>query len=103
LVNPPLPGSEQFSLQQRRAIDTCGAFAADLAFLQQRGIFLSAKDPSSALAPIAPPARAMRRVRLKARFSITGELYLAGRTAVKITLLSVLRQFELSNYAEGVR
>lgn len=83
-VPDPLPGSEQFNLQQSRAIETSGASATDRAFLQQRGIFPSTDDPSSALAPAAPPTRAMRITRLKARFSITDELYLAGRTAVKI-------------------
>ena len=70
VLDPLLPGSEQFSLQQRRAIETSGAWAVDLAFLQQRGIFLSAQDPSFALAPITPPTRAMTTARLKARFSI---------------------------------
>jgi hypothetical protein len=48
VLEPLLPGSEQFSLQQRRAIETSGALAVDLAFLQQRGIFPSIQDPSSA-------------------------------------------------------
>jgi hypothetical protein len=44
VLDPPLPGSEQFNLQQRRAIETSGTPAADLAFLQQRGMF-AAEDP----------------------------------------------------------
>jgi hypothetical protein len=84
VLDPLLPGSEQFSLQQRRAIETSDAWAVDLAFLQQRGIFLSAEDPSSALTPTAAPAMATIIAKLKARVSIPGELYLAGRATVKI-------------------
>ncbi len=79
LFDPPLPGSEQFNLQQRRAIETSGTFAADRAFLQQGGIFASSQDPASALAATAPPSRTITIVKLKARFSIPGELYLAGK------------------------
>ena len=64
-------------------METSGALAADLAFLQQSGIFPSTQDPSAALAPTAPPTRAMMTARLKARFSIPSKLYLARRTAVK--------------------
>ena len=87
LLDPPLPGSEQFSLQQRRAMETWGAVSVDRAFLQHRGIFAFAQDPSAALTPVAPPSRAMTIMRLNARFRILQELYLARRTAVKITLL----------------
>lgn len=87
-VDPPLPGSEQFSLQQRRAIETWGAVPVDLAVLQQRGIFAFAQVPSAALIPTAPLARAMVIIKLKARSRIPHELYLAGRTAVKITWVS---------------
>lgn len=38
VVDPLLPGSEQFSLQHRRASETLGAPAVDLAFWQQSGI-----------------------------------------------------------------
>lgn len=86
LVDPLLPGSEQFSLQQRRAIETWGALSVDRALLQQRGIFPSALDPSSALAPTTPPSRTIMIVKLNARFSIPGELYLAVRTAVKVRI-----------------
>ena len=80
VVDPLLPGSEQFNLQQRRAIETAGAFATDRAFLQQGGIF-PAPVPSPALAPAVPPNRMMMATKLKARFSISTELYLAVRTA----------------------
>ena len=86
LLDPPLPGSEQFNLQQRRAIETWGASLVDRAFLQQRGMFPSDQDRSSALAPTAPPSRTITIVKRRARFSIPGELYLAGRTAVKVSL-----------------
>lgn len=79
LLDPPLPGSEQFNLQQRRAIETSGALATDRAFLQQTGIFPSAHDPSSALAPTAPPSRAMMAAKLKARFSIPGRTIFSGQ------------------------
>ena len=69
---PPLPGSEQFSLQQRRAIEVSGAIAVDLAFLQQRGIFLSTGDASAALAPIAVPSRMTTIAKLKILFSMPG-------------------------------
>lgn len=85
LVTPPLPGSEQFSLQQRRAIETSRALPVDLAVLQQRGIFAFAEDPSAALTPTAPAAKAMMITKLKARFRIPGELYLAGTRAVKVS------------------
>ena len=73
LFDPPLPGSEQFNLQQRRAIETWGALVADRAFLQQRGIFPCTKASSAALEPTAPPSRTMMAAKLKARFSIPGE------------------------------
>jgi len=85
LVDPPLPGSEQFSLQQRRVIETSGAVPVDFAVLQQRGIFAFAQDPSAALTPNAPLTKAMMIVKLKTRVRIPSGLYLAGRTAVKIT------------------
>ena len=74
-LDPLLPGSEQFSLQQRRAIETSGALPVDLAFLQQRGIFPSTQLPS-ALAVTAPPNRAMMTARLKARFTIAKTNYI---------------------------
>jgi hypothetical protein len=84
LVVPPLPGSEQLSLQQRRAIETPDAGPVDRAVLQQRGMFASAEDLSAALTPTAPLAKAMMIMKLNARFRIPGELYLAGQTAVKV-------------------
>jgi len=86
-VDPLLPGSEQFNLQQRRAIETPGALPVDLAVLQHRGIFAFAQDPSAALRPIALLARAMVMIKLNARFRILHELYLAGRRPVKISLV----------------
>jgi len=86
LLDPMLPGSEQFSLQQRRAIEFSGALVTDRAFMQQRGIFPSTQDPSFVLAPTAPPTKAITTARLKARFSIPNELYLAGWMVVNIAL-----------------
>ena len=57
--------------------------------MQQRGIFAFAQDPSAALTPTAPLAKAMIIIKLKARFRITNELYLARRTAVKISCLEL--------------
>jgi len=74
LLDPPL-GSEQFNLQQRRAIETSGALPVDLAVLQQRGIFAFAQDPSAALTPTAPLMKAMIIVKLRTRFLIPHELY----------------------------
>jgi hypothetical protein len=73
LFDPPLPGSEQFNLQQRRAIETSGALATDRALLQQRGIFPCTHDSPAALALTAPPSRTMMAAKLKTRFSIPGE------------------------------
>lgn len=73
LVDPPLPGSEQFSLQQRRASETWGAVSVDLALLQQRGIFAFAQDPSDALTPTAPLTRTTMIMKLRARFRIPAE------------------------------
>jgi hypothetical protein len=43
---PLLPGSEQFRLQQRRAIETSGTLLLERAFLQQSGTLLSEQEPS---------------------------------------------------------
>lgn len=80
----PLPGSEQFNLQQRRAIETSGASRIILAVLQQIGILAAAQDPSCALTPIAPLAEAMMIRKLSARFTICVKLYLSVRTGVKV-------------------
>jgi hypothetical protein len=40
------PGSEQFKLQQRRAIETSGALLLERAFLQQSGTLLSGQELS---------------------------------------------------------
>jgi|GEM_PF-6466186 len=69
--DPPLPGSEQFNLQQRRAIETSGALEVALARLQQRGMLPCAGDASTALAPIAAPSRTIIMVKLNTRFSIS--------------------------------
>jgi hypothetical protein len=84
LVDPPLPGSEQFSLQQRRAIETWGAVSVDLAVLQQRGIFAFAQNPSAVLTPTAPLAKAMITEKLRIRVRISAELYVSGKKAVKV-------------------
>jgi hypothetical protein len=68
LVDPPLPGSEQFSLQQRRAIETSGAVPLDRAVLQQRGIFAFAEDPSAALIPNTPLMKTRTTMKLRTRF-----------------------------------
>lgn len=89
LLDPPVLGSEQFSLQQSRAIETSGALPVDFAFLQQAGIFPSAQDPSAALAPTVPPARMITIKRHMTRFRIARKLYLARRISVKaIAVLS---------------
>ena len=43
---PLLPGSEQFKLQQSRAMKTSGALLLERAFLQQSGTLLSGQEPS---------------------------------------------------------
>ena len=80
----PLPGSEQLSLQQRRAIETSGISRINLAVLQQIGILAVAQDPSCALTPIAPLVEAIMTRKLSARFNIPVELYLSVRTCVKV-------------------
>jgi len=62
-LDPPLPGSEQFKLQQSRAIETCGVLLADCAFLQQSGILAIEPSPSCAPTPTAPPSMAATRVK----------------------------------------
>ena|ERR1700741_1356376 len=86
LFDPPVPDSEQLSLQQRRAIETTGALPIDLAVLQQRGIFAFAQDPSSALTPTVELSRAIMKVKLMTRFRISRKLYLAHQMSVKVSL-----------------
>jgi len=45
-LDPLLLGSEQFKLQQSRAMETAGALLLERAFLQQAGTLLSGQEPS---------------------------------------------------------
>lgn len=58
-----LPGSEQFRLQQSRAIETTGALLDDCALLQQSGMLAIEPSPSCAPAPTAPPSIAAMRAK----------------------------------------
>jgi hypothetical protein len=60
--DPVLPGSEQFSLQQRRAIETAGVLSADCAFSQQSG-FAIGHSPAPECAPTPTAASSMARTR----------------------------------------
>jgi hypothetical protein len=71
LVDPPLAGSEQFSLQQRRATEASAVLPLDLAFRQQRGIFAFNEDPSAALMPNTPPIKVTMILKLRTRFRIS--------------------------------
>lgn len=61
----PLPGSEQFKLQQSRAIETSGELPADCAFLQQSGMLVIGQEPSCSCAPTptAPQSRLTMRAK----------------------------------------
>jgi hypothetical protein len=63
LLVPLLPGSEQFKLQQSRAMETSAAFPPKCAFLQQSGMFVIGQEPSPSCAPTptAPPSIATTR------------------------------------------
>ena len=82
--DPLLPGSEQLSLQQRRAIETSGAAPVDFAFLQQAGMFPAAQDPSAALTSTVPPMRIIMMMRHTPRFRIARKLYLERQISVKV-------------------
>jgi hypothetical protein len=69
-LDPLLPGSEQFRLQQSRAIETCGVLLADCDFLQQSGILAIEPSLSCAPAPTAPPSMAATRVKAVNHFRI---------------------------------
>src|SRR5712671_6032330 len=69
-LDPLLPGSEQFKLQQSRAIETPGVLLADCAFLQQSGMLAIEPSPSCALTPIAPPIMAATRRRAVSQLRI---------------------------------
>ena len=88
MLDPPLRGSEQFRLQQSRAIETSGVLLADCAFLQQSGMFDIGQEPSSAcaLTPIAALKRAMISVELVNHFRMLDKLYLAVSLPVKVGL-----------------
>jgi hypothetical protein len=62
--DPPLPGSEQFRLQQSRAIETSAVLPDDCAFLQQSGMLVIGQVPSlsCAPAPTAPPSMAASKM-----------------------------------------
>jgi len=84
--DPPLRGSEQFRLQQSRAIEASAVLLADCAFLQQSGILPIGQEPWSAcaLTPIAALVRAMISMELVNHFRMLDELYLAVSVAVKV-------------------
>jgi len=60
-LDPLLPGSEQFRLQQSRAMETSEELLADCAFLQQSGILAIEPSSSCAPTPIAPLSMAAMR------------------------------------------
>jgi hypothetical protein len=62
-LDPLLPGSEQFKLQQSRAIETCELPLVDCAFLQQSGMPAIEPSPSCAPTPSAPPSMAATRTK----------------------------------------
>jgi hypothetical protein len=66
VLDPLLPGSEQFKLQQSRAIDTSGVLRAECAFLQQSRIFVIGQEPSCSCAPtpMTPLSKAATRVKI---------------------------------------
>jgi hypothetical protein len=66
LFEPLLPGSEQFKLQQRRAIETSGVWLVECAFLQQSGMFVSGHEPSPTCAPMPTAPQSMVTDRAKA-------------------------------------
>ena len=76
-LDPPLPGSEQFKLQQSRAIETCELPPADCAFLQQSGMPAIELSPSCALTPTTPPSmdatrrKAVNHLRMSLRTILT--------------------------------
>jgi hypothetical protein len=73
---PPLPGSEQFSLQQSRAIETTGVLFDDCAFLQQSGILAIEPWPSYVPAPTAPLTRAAMRAKAVSHLRIVVKNYI---------------------------
>ena len=77
-LDPLLPGSEQFKLQQSRAIEAPGVLLADCAFLQQSG--MPAIEPSRSCAPAltAPPRSPAMRVKTVNHFRIVGMNILRG-------------------------
>src|ERR1700730_7195220 len=76
VLDPPLPGSEQFKLQQSRAIDTSGVPLADCAFLQPSGILAIGPSPSCASTPMAPPSMAATRRKAISHLRIVVENYI---------------------------
>jgi hypothetical protein len=70
VLDPLLPGSEQFKLQHSCAIETSGLLLADCAFLQQSGMFVIEPSPSCAPTPTAPPSMAAMRVKAVNHFRI---------------------------------
>jgi hypothetical protein len=62
-LDPLLLGSEQFKLQQSRAIETCELSFVDCAFLQQSGMPAIEPSPSCAPTPSAPPSMAATRTK----------------------------------------
>jgi len=75
---PLLPGSEQFKLQQSRAIDTAGTLLLERAFLQQSGKLFSGQEPSPGCAPIptAPPIIAAMRIQVVNNFRMVVRDYI---------------------------
>jgi hypothetical protein len=61
VLDPLLPGSEQFKLQQSRAIETPRLLLVDCAILQQSGMLAIEPSPSCAPTPTAPLSMAATR------------------------------------------
>jgi hypothetical protein len=76
---PLLPGSEQFKLQHRRAIETSGVLFADCAFLQQSGRFDIGPSPACAPTPTAPPSMAATRMKAVSHLHIAVANYIERR------------------------
>jgi hypothetical protein len=76
-----LPGSEQFRLQQSRAIDAEEVFSADCAFLQQSGTFAIGQEPSRERTPtpITPLTREVMIRKAASRLLMTVKHYRKSR------------------------
>ena len=65
VLDPVLPGSEQFRLQQSRAIETSEELLAEFAFLQQSGMLVIGQEPSPSCAPTPTAAPSMAATKMK--------------------------------------